>query len=410
MSSPAFDELQQRLQRIEQNLNQVGILLVPSEINAGIKQAIVLTTVYADSALASARKVLDFIASDLYQREFKRSPGTQPLENKLRELEKAGILPRRLAAYAANVRELGNLGAHGNPTEVTADDVVSSLENLMKLVAWYCEQVRPSSIPEPPPDPPPVPPVVMTISPQGMESWTAGTRQAIAWSISSGAGAAPIERTVIELCVGSGQRVLVIASESRSFLEPGGNRASYWWEVPGNLMPGADYSVKVTVFDRAGQAASASSPGFSVRARHVPYTPPPLPYAPPPLPPPPASAVGPRGFSAGQIVVATLLGLVAGPLLFAWNDLKLGKKLRALIIALVALGLNGWADQMGPGALALVLPGALVMWFVAKAQQGGSMRAGRPIVCRGGTYWWAAITVGLVVFFLQVAALNNGFE
>ena len=149
MSSPAPDEyLQQRLQRIEQNLNQVGSLLVPSEISEGIKQAIILTSMYADSALASARKVLDFIASDLYMREFKKSSGTQPLENTLQQLLKADKLPKRLATYASSVRELGNLGVHGLGKEVTQEDVVSSLENLMKLVAWYCEKVRPGAPPE----------------------------------------------------------------------------------------------------------------------------------------------------------------------------------------------------------------------------------------------------------------------
>ncbi|HEY4362261.1 MAG TPA: DUF4145 domain-containing protein [Bryobacteraceae bacterium] len=448
MSSPAFDELQQRLQRIEQNLNQVGILLVPSEINAGIKQAIVLTTVYADSALASARKVLDFIASDLYRREFKKNPGTQPLENKLRELEKAGKLPRRLAAYAANVRELGNIGAHGNPTEVTAEDVVSSLENLMKLVAWYCEQVRPSSASEPPvaggpkveaaeaapvgpavapsippavpPAMPPVPtaaagdgrydssaaqtepPALMLVLPRAGEDWTAGSRQNIVWVLLSGADAPPVEGTTIELCVGSGQRVMVIAAEAQSFQEPSRNRASYLWEVPENLMPGSAYSIRVTIRDRAGQTGSAISANFSVRAKAAPFAPPPLPYPPPP---PPANAVGPRLFSTAQMIVSTLLAIQAGPLLLALNYFRIGEKRRGIVTIVLTLIASIVLEGMGPPVVLMGMPGALVMWWCARKLQGAALDEQRRVRGKNGS-WLLGIGAGLAILFLQLDAFD----
>jgi hypothetical protein len=149
-------ELQQRIQRIEHGLSQVGTLLVPVEISDGVKKAITLSNIDPDMALGRARKVLDFIVADLYKREFGRSPGTQPLENSVQQLAKAGKLPRTMVAYANSVRELGNVGIHGSGEAITEEDVVSSLENLMRLVAWYCEQVRPGGSeekiePEPPP-------------------------------------------------------------------------------------------------------------------------------------------------------------------------------------------------------------------------------------------------------------------
>ena len=149
-------ELQQRIRRIEHGLSQVGTLLVPVEISDGVKKAITLANIDPDMALGRARKVLDFIISDLYRREFGRGPGTQPLENSVQQLAKAGKLPRTMVAYANSVRELGNVGIHGSGEAITEEDVVSSLENLMRLVAWYCEQVRPGGSedkiePEPPP-------------------------------------------------------------------------------------------------------------------------------------------------------------------------------------------------------------------------------------------------------------------
>ncbi len=155
MTNPGPD-IEQRIRRIEHGLEQVGSLLVPLEISDGVKKAITLSNIDPDMALGRARKVLDFIVSDLYKREFGRSPGTQPLENSVQQLAKAGKLPRTMLAYANSVRELGNVGIHGSGEAISADDVVSSLENLMRLVAWYCEQVRPGSEDNTKPAPPPI--------------------------------------------------------------------------------------------------------------------------------------------------------------------------------------------------------------------------------------------------------------
>jgi hypothetical protein len=149
-------ELQQRIRRIEHGLSQVGTLLVPVEISDGVKKAITLSNIDPDMALGRARKVLDFIIADLYKREFGRAPGTQPLENSVQQLAKAGKLPRTMVAYANSVRELGNVGIHGSGEAITEEDVVSSLENLMRLVAWYCEQVRPGGEDKIEPEPPPI--------------------------------------------------------------------------------------------------------------------------------------------------------------------------------------------------------------------------------------------------------------
>ncbi len=138
-------EFQQRIRRIESGLDQVGSLLVPVEISDGIKKAITLCSIDQEMALGRARKVLDFIIADLYKRELGKLPGTQPLENLIQQLARAGKLPRTMVAYANSVRELGNVGIHASGEAITEDDVVSSLENLMRLVAWYCEQVRPTA-------------------------------------------------------------------------------------------------------------------------------------------------------------------------------------------------------------------------------------------------------------------------
>ena len=54
--TPPNPELQQRIQRIEYGLEQVGSLLVPVEISDGVKKAITLCNIDPEMALGRARK------------------------------------------------------------------------------------------------------------------------------------------------------------------------------------------------------------------------------------------------------------------------------------------------------------------------------------------------------------------
>src|SRR5436190_22036546 len=79
------------------------------ELRAGIQQALTLAELDAEMALTRARKVLEYLVRDLYESQIAEPPGTRPLEYLLQRLVKAGHLPKRLAAYANTVRELGNV-------------------------------------------------------------------------------------------------------------------------------------------------------------------------------------------------------------------------------------------------------------------------------------------------------------
>ncbi|MBV9122941.1 MAG: WD40 repeat domain-containing protein [Planctomycetes bacterium] len=63
----------------------------------------------------------------------------------LQQLTKDGHLPRKVAAYANAVRELGNVGTHvfGEPVPVTPADVTRSLQQLLVVLEWYFESERP---------------------------------------------------------------------------------------------------------------------------------------------------------------------------------------------------------------------------------------------------------------------------
>ena len=58
-------------------------------------------------ALTRARKVLELVIRDVYERRYQEPPGTRPLENLHPRLVKDGHFPDRLDAYATTIRKLG---------------------------------------------------------------------------------------------------------------------------------------------------------------------------------------------------------------------------------------------------------------------------------------------------------------
>jgi hypothetical protein len=158
---PTLQDLLARLDRISGQLQ---------ELREGVKQAITIADLDPEMALTRARKVLEFVVRDIFQRRVGEEPGTRPLENLLQRLSKDGHLPKRLAAYANAVRELGNVGTHAFGESVTKADVSQSLAQLTLILEWYFEHERPPppaqpvepaprTEPVPPPVPPPPPPV-----------------------------------------------------------------------------------------------------------------------------------------------------------------------------------------------------------------------------------------------------------
>src|SRR4029077_6268278 len=83
-----------------------------NDLRDGIRQAIKIAQDDPEMSLTRARKVLEYIVRDVYECALKQKAGTQPLENLLQRVVKEGVFPKRLAAYATAVRELGNVGTH----------------------------------------------------------------------------------------------------------------------------------------------------------------------------------------------------------------------------------------------------------------------------------------------------------
>lgn len=116
------------------------------ELKEGVHKAADIASRDPEMALTRARKVLEYVVRDVYERRCSEPPGTRPLENLIQRLVKDGHFPDRLNAYANTVRMLGNVGTHTFDEKVTAADVYQSLTQLMPILEWYFEVERPEAL------------------------------------------------------------------------------------------------------------------------------------------------------------------------------------------------------------------------------------------------------------------------
>ncbi len=107
------------------------------ELRDGVRQAIVIADQDPEMSLTRARKVLESVVRRVFERQVGEPAGSRPLENLLQRIVKDGHIPRRLAAYANSVRELGNMGAHVHGEKVDRSDVLLTLSQLMPILEWY---------------------------------------------------------------------------------------------------------------------------------------------------------------------------------------------------------------------------------------------------------------------------------
>jgi formylglycine-generating enzyme required for sulfatase activity len=113
------------------------------ELREGVRRAILVADLDPEMALTRARKVLEYVVRDVYERRVREPAGTRPLENLLQRLVKDKFLPGRLDAYANAIRQLGNVGTHSFGEKITAADVNQSLSQLTFILEWYFEHERP---------------------------------------------------------------------------------------------------------------------------------------------------------------------------------------------------------------------------------------------------------------------------
>ncbi len=90
-------------------------------------------------ALVRARRVLEYVIRDLWQRHVPDEvAGTRSLATLIDRLAKDNVLDEYMKAHANRVKELGNAAAHGPVNkEFTEDDAFLALDALMVVLDWY---------------------------------------------------------------------------------------------------------------------------------------------------------------------------------------------------------------------------------------------------------------------------------
>src|SRR5262249_26436153 len=130
---------QELLKRIDHHSDQF------SELREGIRKAVRVADDDPEMALTRARKVLEYVIRDVFERRVHEPPRPPPPGNLVQRLVKDGHFPARLEAYTEKIRKLGNVGAHRFGEAVTARDVYQSLTQLLPILEWYFEEVRPEA-------------------------------------------------------------------------------------------------------------------------------------------------------------------------------------------------------------------------------------------------------------------------
>ena len=111
------------------------------ELHENVRQVVAVAEADPEMALTKARKVLESVLRRVWEHFIPNEPiGTRPLEEVIQRLQKGGYLPRKQAAYAVAVKELGNVGTHVHDEKVDKEDVGQALSSLISVLEWYFEQ------------------------------------------------------------------------------------------------------------------------------------------------------------------------------------------------------------------------------------------------------------------------------
>lgn len=128
------------LQRIEQKLAIVERWF--GDLSAPLRNAFSYRISDPQSALTKCRILLEKLLQDIHKREFGTTSGAAMVGQLLSNKELRNRLPRRMLAKMNMIRELANLGAHGD--QVSSDDVEMTLLNIFEVLDWYHETYLPN--------------------------------------------------------------------------------------------------------------------------------------------------------------------------------------------------------------------------------------------------------------------------
>jgi hypothetical protein len=101
------------------------------------------------SCAIRARRVLEHVVRDVYQRRIGKPSGAQPLEGVLAKIVKEGHFPEELAGFVGAVKGLANRVAHDRNKSYPAEFLIPALDQALMVLEWYFRHELPAPEPSP---------------------------------------------------------------------------------------------------------------------------------------------------------------------------------------------------------------------------------------------------------------------
>jgi hypothetical protein len=140
------DDLERRVGRLEKTL---------TDISEELRLALRYVRPDAGSSLTKSRMILEKILLQVYTSELSREPRKPLLGEMLADNQFTRKIDRRILSRMNAIRDMGNLGPHGEAVE--ASDAARVLEDLCEVLDWYLPRYVPAGAPPPAPLPKPDP-------------------------------------------------------------------------------------------------------------------------------------------------------------------------------------------------------------------------------------------------------------
>jgi hypothetical protein len=106
-----------------------------TELGTFLHSAVAYLSSDPASSLTKSRVVLERILLTLYRGVMKKEPPRPMIGDMLADKAFMGTIPRRIAARINAIRDMSNLGPHGE--EVDATDAIRVMRDLIDVLEWY---------------------------------------------------------------------------------------------------------------------------------------------------------------------------------------------------------------------------------------------------------------------------------
>src|SRR6266540_2208304 len=113
-----------------------------AELSSFLHSAVAYLSSDPASSLTKSRVILEKVLLALYRTVMKKEPSRPMIGDMLADKAFMATIPRRIAARMNAIRDMSNLGPHGE--EVDAADAIRVMRDLIDVLEWYVVHHDPS--------------------------------------------------------------------------------------------------------------------------------------------------------------------------------------------------------------------------------------------------------------------------